>query len=125
MAKETAARKRVGDYNPDVETGEVLDGIANMEVEIAGVEFDRRNGKNGKYTLSIITLTDGRLFHTGGPVVAERLASLFGLSLEQLVEQLDAGAPSPTAPPDVFPVLATFAKEQSQNDKTRSYWTVN
>jgi hypothetical protein len=122
--KDAAPRKRVGDYNPDVETGEVLDGIANVEVEISGVSFDRRTGKNGRYTLSVITLSDGRLFHTGGPVVAERLAALFGMSLEQLNEQLDAGTPSPSAS-DAFPVLATFTKEKSQNDPTRSYWTVN
>jgi hypothetical protein len=125
MAKNDAApRKRVGDYNPETETGELLDSIANTDVEISGVEFDRRNGKNGRYTLSIITLTDGRMFHTGGAVVAERLAAMFGMSLEQLNAELDAGAPSPAAPSDAFPVLATFTKEQSQNNKAQSYWTV-
>lgn len=123
--KNAPARKRVGDYNPDIETGDVLDGIAGQDVEIAGVSFDRRNGKNGRYTLSIIELTDGKLYHTGSPVVAERLASLYGLSIEALNEQLDAGAPSPSAPADTFPVAATFTKEQSQNDKTRSYWRVS
>lgn len=125
MADKGTARKSVGDYNPDVETGEILDGIAGEAVEIASVSFDRRNGKNGRYTLSIIELADGKLYHTGSPVVAERLASLFGMSGEQLADQLDQGAPSPIAPADVFPVGATFTKVQSQNDKTRSYWTVS
>ena len=117
-------RKRVGDYNPDTETGEVLDGIAGQEVEIASVDFDRRNGEKGKYTLSIITLTDGRVFHTGGSVVAERLAAIFGYSLERLDTEMDAGAPSPTAPMDAFPVMATFTKEASRSRPGASYWTV-
>jgi len=104
LAKNDAAtRKRVGSYNPDTETGDVLDDIANVEVEIRSVTFDTRRGRNGEYTLSIITLTDGRVFHTGGPVVAERLTAI---------------------PVNEFPVLGTFSKVKSQNDPSRSYWTV-
>lgn len=122
---EAPARKRVGDYSPDVETGEVLDGIANTEVEIAGVSFDRRNGKNGRYTLSIIALTDGRLYHTGSPVIAERLAALFGLgSFDDFIALIESGR-QPVAESGVFPILATFTREKSQNDPTRSYWTVS
>jgi len=124
MATPTA-RKRVGDYNPDTETGEILDGIAGQEVSIARVDFDRRNGEKGKYTLSIITLDDGKVYHTGGPVVAERLAALFGYSLERLETEMDAGAPSPTATADVFPVMATFEKVASRSRSGASYWTVN
>lgn len=118
------ARKRVGDYNPDIETGNTLDGIADKSVTIAGVQFDRRNGKNGRYTLSVITLDDGSVYHTGSSVVADKLAGLFGMSGDELAAQLDEGAPSPSADGDVFPVDATFTRTQSGNDKSRSYWTV-
>lgn len=105
MAETTKpARKRVGDYNPDVETGEVLDEIANTTVVISSVAFDERSGRNGKYTLSIITLDNGKLYHTGSPVVAERLSAV---------------------PMNEFPVEATFVKVKSQNDPSRSYWSVN
>lgn len=118
------APRRVGDYNPDIETGEVLDGIANVDVEISGITFDRRNGKNGPYTLSVITLSDGRVFHTGSPVVAERLAAIFEISGDELVNLLSQGKqPTPTS--DTFPVLAKFTRERSQNDPSRSYWTVS
>lgn len=105
LAKDSATEpRRVGAYNPDVETGDVLDDIANTDVEIASVSFDERKGKNGPYTLSIITLTNGNVYHTGSPVVAERLARV---------------------PASDYPVMAKFTKEKSQNDPSRSYWTVN
>lgn len=98
-----APRKRVGDYNPDVDTGETLDGIANVDVEIAKVTFDERRGRNGTYTLSIIELTDGKLYHTGSPVVAERLAAI---------------------PVNEFPIIAKFERVRSQSNPSQSYWTV-
>jgi hypothetical protein len=125
MANTTPPRKRVGDYNPDIETGETLDSIAGQDVTIASIAFDRRNGKNGRYTLSVVTLADGTIVHTGSAVIADKLAGIFGMSGDELAAQLDAGAPSPVADADVFPVEATFAKETSQNDRTRSYWTVS
>lgn len=121
----TTTRKRVGDYNPDIETGETLDKIEGQEVQIASVSFDRRTGKKGRYTLAIITLDGGAIYHTGGSVVAERLAALFGYSLERLNEELDAGAPTPTAPSDVFPVDATFHMEASASNPGQRYWTVD
>ena len=102
MADSKTAR-RVGDYNPDIETGEVLDGIADTDVEIASVSFDPRNGKNGEYTLSIITLSDGSIYHTGSKVVAERLSAI---------------------PLADFPVMAKFSLIPSQNNPRQSYWTV-
>jgi hypothetical protein len=127
MAAPQQARKRVGDYNPDIETGETLDVIAGQDVTITGVSFDRRNGKNGRYTLSVITLDnkDHPLVHTGSPVVADKLAGLFGMSGDELAAQLDAGAPSPSDPGDVFPVDATFERVQSQNNRGQSYWSVS
>lgn len=125
-AKETTpARRRVGDYSPDTETGETLDGIANRDVEIASVTFDRRNGKNGRYTLSIVTLTDGAVYHTGSPVVAERLAALFNMgSFDDFIALVESGR-QPVADGDTFPIMATFTREKSKNDPSRSYWTVN
>lgn len=102
--KMATTKRRVGEYNPDIETGETLDAIENVEVEIASVAFDERRGKNGTYTLSIITLADGRIFHTGGAVVAERLAQI---------------------PSADFPVLGTFTLIKSQSNPRQSYWTVN
>lgn len=125
MATQETARKRVGDYNPDVETGETLDSIANTDVEIESVSFDRRNGKNGRYTLSIIQLVGGKLYHTGSPVVAERLAALFGLgSFDDFIALVESGR-QPVAESGTFPIVARFTREKSQNDPTRSYWTVS
>lgn len=118
------SKKRVGDFNPDMETGETLDSIANKDVEIKSVTFDRRNGRNGRYTLSVITLADGSVYHTGGAVVAERLASVFGLSLEALVELVERGE-QPIAPANVFPITAAFTKERSQSNPSQSFWTVS
>jgi hypothetical protein len=117
-------RKRVGDYNPDMETGDVLDSIANIDVEIASVAFDRRKGRNGPYILSVITLADGKVYHTGGGVVAERLAKLFGLSVEELDAMLSQGR-SPDAPVNVFPITASFRLEQSQSNPSQKFWTVS
>lgn len=97
-----APRKRVGDFNPDVETGETLDPIEGMEVDIASVEYDERTGRKGPYTLAIIHLTDGRIFHTGGAVVVERLRAV-----------------------EDFPVLATFEKVKSESNPGQKYWTVS
>lgn len=97
-------RSRVGDHNPNIEIGDVLDGIADQEVEIASVAFDTRNGRNGEYTLSIVTLTDGKIYHTGSKVVAERLANV---------------------PLSEFPVAATFHLQPSVNNPRQSYWTVS
>lgn len=93
--------KRVGDYNPDEETGETLDKIEGEDVEIAGVSYTDRRGRSGNYTLSIITLSDGRIFHTGSPVIAERLARI-----------------------TEFPVVAKFSLVKSQSNPTQSYWNV-
>lgn len=124
------ARKRVGDYNPDIDTGDTLDSIANTDVVIQGVTFDRRNGRTGRYTLSIIAVGDGpdetTLYHTGSPVVAERLLALFGIaSAEDLERDFISKGVQPTAPNGTFPVDARFHREKSQNDPTRSYWTVD
>jgi hypothetical protein len=124
-SKAPAARKRVGDYNPDMETGETLDAIAGQNVTIASIAFDRRNGKNGRYTLSVITLADGKVYHTGSGTVADKLAGLFGLSGDSLAAELDAGAPTPIAASDVFPVDATFEKAASQSNRGQAYWTVS
>lgn len=117
-------RKRIGDYNPDTETGEILDGIANTDVEIASMSFERRNGKNGRYTLSIITLADGKLYHTGSPVVAERLAAIYEMGFDDFVALIESGR-QPVAPSGVLPIAAKFTREPSRNDPTRSYWTVS
>lgn len=124
MAGTTVARKRVGDYNPDLETGETLDKIEGQDVTIAGVQFDRRNGKNGRYTLSVISLDTGALYHTGSGVIADKLAGIFGMNGDELAAQLDAGAPSPTAEPGTFPVDATFEKVESQSNRSQSFWNV-
>jgi len=108
-----------------VETGDTLDAIAGQDVAIASVTFDRRNGQNGRYTLSVITLTDGSLYHTGSGTVADKLAGLFNLSGDALAAELDAGAPSPVAPANVFPVFAAFSKVASQSRRGQSYWTVS
>jgi hypothetical protein len=100
----TPTRKRVGTYNPDIETGDVLDDIAEQDVVIASVAFDERSGQNGPYTLSIITLDDGRIFHTGSKVVSERLAQV---------------------PVGDFPVDAKFSLVASASHRGQSYWTVS
>lgn len=125
MANAPESRKRVGDYSPSIETGETLDAIANTDVEIASVEFDRRSGKNGRYTLSVIHTADGKIYHTGSPVVAERLAALFGMgSFEDFIALVESGR-QPVAESGTFPIMAKFTREKSQNDPSRSYWTVN
>lgn len=114
--------KRVGDYNPDVEDGELLDEIEGQEVTISDVSFAMRNGKKGAYVLSVITLVDGKVYHTGGAVVAERLARALDVtSIEQLRDMLAAGAH-----PDRgnLPLVATFTQERSQSNPGQKYWTV-
>lgn len=96
-------RKRVGDYNPNAETGDTLDKIEDLEVEIESVAFENRKGRRGDYTLSIITLTDGRVFHTGSEVIAESLGKV---------------------PKNAFPVIATFSLTPSASNPGQSYWTV-
>lgn len=121
----TAPRKRIGDYNPDVEKGEVLDGIDGVDVEVASIEFDRRNGRSGRYTLSVITLTDGRVFHTGSPIVAERLAKLYEMaSMDDFVSLIESGR-QPAAPDGTFPIIANFHREKSQSNPGSSFWTVD
>jgi hypothetical protein len=118
--------KRVGDYNPDVEAGELLDGIEGQEVTLTDITFDLRNGKKGEYVLSVVTVAtaDGEAkYHTGGAVVAERLARALDVpTIEQLREMLRAGAH-----PDRgnLPILATFSQERSQSNPGQKYWTVS
>ena len=110
MAKEAVAPKRVSDYQSDLEAGDVLDSIEGIEVTVASVAFDPRTGKKrsdnptGEYVLAVITLDDGRIFHTGGKVVVERLGAI---------------------PPQDFPVLATFSMVKSSSNPGQSYWTVD
>lgn len=124
-------RKRVGDYNPDVAVGELLDGIANVDVTLWGVSFDGRTGKKGPYILAIFeagnedgTREDATLYHTGGAVVVERLAAMFGLSLAELQsEYVDRNLqPDGTG---IFPVVAQFTKVKSASNAGQSYWTVS
>jgi len=117
------APKRVGDYNPDVEDGELLDEIEGQEVTLTDVEFAMRNGKKGPYVLSIVTVESGAKYHTGGAVVAERLARALDVpNIEALKEMLGAGAH-----PDRgnLPILATFSQERSQSNPGQKYWTVS
>jgi len=125
-------RKRVGDYNPDLEVGETLDPIANTEVNIFSVTFDGRTGKKGPYILAIIEAgtsenrEDASLYHTGGQVVVERLAALFGIpSLEVLQSDFIGRGIKPDTAADTFPVLAVFSKEKSASNPGQSYWTVS
>lgn len=121
--------RRVGDFNPEVPTGEVLDGIANIDVTLYGVEFDARKGKNGPYILAIMKIArDGdlahaSLFHTGSPVVVERLCAMFDISVEELNTLLSRNQ-QPAIADGVFPVLAKFTRVRSQNNPAQSYWTV-
>lgn len=130
--KPVTARKRVGDYNPDLEVGETLDPIANQEVNIFSVTFDGRTGKKGPYILAIIEAgtsekrDDASLYHTGGAVVVERLAALFGIpSMETLQSDYIARGIHPETASDTFPVLAVFSKEKSASNPGQSYWTVS
>jgi hypothetical protein len=93
---------RVSDYNPDLEIGDTLDAIEGQDVTIASVSFDPRQGKNGDYDLCIITLDDGRIFHTGSPIIAKRLEKVTN-----------------------FPVLAKFQLVKSQSDSRKTYWHVS
>jgi hypothetical protein len=95
---------RVGDHSPEIATGDLLDAIEGIDVEIASVLFDNRTGKKGAYTLAVISLTDGRVFHTGGAVVVERLAAI---------------------PMEAFPILGTFTQVKSASNPGQSYWTVS
>lgn len=126
MAGKTPA-KRVGDYNPDIESGELLDAIEGQEVTLTDVTFDLRNGKKGPYVLSVVTVDDGSdtgaKYHTGGAVVAERLARALDVnSIEQLREMLAAGAHPDRSN---LPILATFRQERSQSNPGQRYWTVD
>lgn len=123
-------RKRVGDYNPDVAVGDVLDPIANTDVTIWSVSFDLRNGKKGEYVLAIIEAgTDeekresAALYHTGGDVVVERLAAMFGITSAQLVDDYLRRNLQPDGT-GVFPVIGKFTKEKSKANPGQSYWTV-
>ena len=98
------AKRRARDYSPATDSGDLLETIEGQEVEIVACEQVSRKGRNGDYTLSILTLADGRKVHTGSPVVAEQFAAI---------------------PLDAYPVWATFSRQQSLNDKTRSYWTAS
>lgn len=122
--------KRVADYNPDVAVGEVLDPIANTDVLIWSVTFDQRNGKKGPYILAVVEVTspgedraDSAIYHTGGAVVVERLAAMFGITVEQLGTDYLAMNRQPDGT-GVFPVLANFSKEKSASNPGQSYWTV-
>lgn len=120
---DTKTAKRVGDYNPDVESGELLDAIEGKEVTLTDVTFALRNGKKGPYILSIVTVEGGSVYHTGGAVVAERLARALDVAnIEELKAMLAAGAH-----PDRgnLPILATFSQEKSQSNPGQRYWTVN
>ena len=127
--------KRVAEYNPDVATGEILDPIANVDVCIFSVTFDARTGKKGPYILAIIEAggldaegapldrSDAGVYHTGGAVVVERLAAMFGITTDQLRDDYL----SRNAQPDgsaVFPVIGKFSKEKSASNPGQSYWTV-
>jgi hypothetical protein len=100
-----APAKRVGDYNPDIETGELLDKIEGQDVTIAGVTFDNRSGKKGPYTLAIITLDTGAVYHTGGAVVVERLRKV--------------------ADENGFPLVGKFEQVRSASNPGQEYWTVS
>ncbi len=96
-------RRRVGDYTPDIDTGELLDGIEDQDVEIEALYQEQRTGKKGPYILSVITLVGGALYHTGSPVIAEKLGAV---------------------PAGDFPVWATFRQVKSKSNPAQSYWDV-
>lgn len=130
--KPAPIRKRVGDYNPDVAVGDLLDPIANKDVTIWSISFDQRTGKKGQYVLAVIEAgedADNRdaatIYHTGGAVVVERLAAIFGIAtVEALVNDYLARGIQPD-PGGVLPVTATFTKVRSTVNPAQSYWTVS
>jgi hypothetical protein len=102
-SKSPTPPRRVGDYAPLVATGELLDEIEGVEVTIAVISQHDRTGRSGAYVLTVITLDDGRIFHTGSPVIAEALSAI---------------------PEQDYPVVGTFARQRSASNPQQSYWTV-
>lgn len=101
-----AKPRSIGDYLPSSDTGPSLEesGIEGTVVTIAAVAFENRRGLSGDYTLSVITLDDGQMIHTGSKVIAERLG---------MIE------------PAMWPLQAVFTRVKSVSNPRNSYWTVN
>jgi len=97
-------RRRAKTYVPDVEIGDTLDTIEGIDVEVASIGFESRSGKGEDYTLAIITLTDGRMFHSGSKPLTEFLGKV---------------------PTSELPLWMTFTLTRSASNPTRSYWTVS
>jgi hypothetical protein len=103
-----AARKPqgIGQYLPSNENGPSLEesGLEGQTVTIIGVAFENRRGRNGDYTLSVITLDDDSVIHTGSGVIADQLGMV---------------------PPDAWPLTAVFTRVRSQSNPRQSYWSVS
>lgn len=97
------AKRRVGDYTPDIDIGELLDPIENEDVQLGAIYQEQRTGKKGPYTLTVVTTVEGAIYHTGSPVIAEKLGA---------VPQTD------------LPVWATFRQVKSKSNPAQSYWDV-
>lgn len=96
----------IGQYLPTSENGPSLEdaGLEGKTVVITAVAFENRRGQQGDYTLSVITLDDGVIVHTGSKVIAERLGLV---------------------PPDAWPLEAVFSLVKSKSNPRFSYWNVS
>jgi len=96
---------KFGDLMPDTDIGSVLEDIEGQEVTVERVAFENRKGLNGDYVMTVIYLADGGVYHTGSPVIAERLGAY------------DANV-------NRYPVRMTFQREASKRNPRNRYWTV-
>lgn len=82
---------------------EVLLSIEGKEVTITTIDIERIEGRMGDYSLTTITLDDGRTFRVAGQSVSVPLGHVNDADL---------------------PVKGVFSRKVSTFDPSRTYWTV-
>ena len=97
--------RSIGEVLPSGDNGPALEdaGLEGQEVVIASVAFENRKGDQGDYTLTVITLDDGTVFHTSSAVIVDQLG--------------------PINPKD-WPMRAMFVRIKSRRNPRYSYWSV-
>ena len=95
----------LSDLMPDTDIGDVLEEVEGVPLVIERVAFEPRNGLNGAYTMTVLYCQDGAVYHTGSPIIAERIGAY------------DTGVGR-------YPVRMTFTREASKRNPRNKYWTV-
>ena len=102
-SKKIGAVKELSEVVAPVRNDDLLASLDGEKVEVALTTIREQDGPRGKYKVTFVTLSDGRVF------------SVFGKPVADVFVQV---------PSEAYPLRCTFRSQPSGFDPDGIYWTV-